>query len=229
MKRIGSAGLFLCLPPAFLLAWFAFAAQAAAQGPVFSQLDRLPELQGKMGNTHKANTATAASGYKYKVLYSFCAAANCTDGANPNGSLIEDAAGNLYGTTFDGGAGRLVSRGGGTVFELRPPKQAGGSWTETVLYSFCSAANCTDGEYPYAGLIQDAAGNLYGTTYQGGANDAAKGGDGTVFELHTSRNRGRRLDGDGALQLLLGGELRERGPQWWSDRGRRGQPVRHHI
>src|SRR5271166_461610 len=99
-----------------------------------------------------ANPIFAAS--TEKVLYSF---QGTPDGANPSyGSLIFDAAGNLYGTTAAGGA-----HGDGTVFELSPG--AGGTWTETVLYNFCSASNCADGAGPYAGLIFDATGNLYGT------------------------------------------------------------------
>jgi uncharacterized repeat protein (TIGR03803 family) len=78
--------------------------------------------------------------------------------------LIRDAAGDLYGTTFQGGASAY-----GTVFQL----DATGK--ETVLYSFTGGA---DGAYPYAGLVRDAAGNLYGTTSAGGAF-----GGGTVFKL----------------------------------------------
>jgi uncharacterized repeat protein (TIGR03803 family) len=99
---------------------------------------------------------------KYKVLHRFKGA---TDGANPNFNLIFDAAGNLYGTTPGGGA-----HGGGTVFKLKPDSD--GSWTENVLYSFCS--NCGDAEYPVGGLVFDAMGNLYGTT---GSQS------GTVFKL----------------------------------------------
>jgi hypothetical protein len=66
----------------------------------------------------------------------------------------------------------MAPPGGGTVFELTP--QAGGGWTEQVLYSFGKGP---DGGNPYAGLIFDAAGNLYGTTAEGGTYSA-----GTVFE-----------------------------------------------
>jgi len=96
-----------------------------------------------------------------KVLYNFTGGA---DGANPNSSLIFDASGNLYGTTYAGGA-----NGDGTVFEVT---QAG---VETVLYSF---AGGTDGANPMSKLSFDAAGNLYGTTFYGGAYGA-----GTVFEV----------------------------------------------
>jgi uncharacterized repeat protein (TIGR03803 family) len=96
-----------------------------------------------------------------KVLYNFTGGA---DGGNPNSRLIFDAAGNLYGTTFGGGANSA-----GTVFKLT---QAG---EETVLYSFKGG---TDGANPIAKLTFDAAGNLYGTTSAGGAY-----GGGTVFKV----------------------------------------------
>jgi uncharacterized repeat protein (TIGR03803 family) len=109
------------------------------------------------------------------VLHSFNH--NGTDGYGSTAGLIFDPAGNLYGTTTGGGtSGGCLATGCGTVFELTP--NGSGGWTETVLYSFCSQANCTDGGLPSAGLVRDAAGNLYGTTEQGGTN-----GYGTAFEL----------------------------------------------
>src|SRR5579863_4118151 len=107
------------------------------------------------------------------VLYNFCAVKNCTDGEQPQAGLIKDTAGNLYGTTKDGGV-----IGSGVVFKLAPPALPGGQWTETLLYSFCLLDGCTDGEYPEAALVQDTAGNLYGTTENGGASD-----DGMAFKL----------------------------------------------
>jgi hypothetical protein len=102
-----------------------------------------------------------------------------------------DANGNLYGTTDLGGTPTGGCPGGtcGTVFELRPPKQKGGSWKEKVLYSFCSQSGCTDGAYPQDRLILDKEGNLYGTTnvggLQGGCNTSGFGGYGcgVVFKL----------------------------------------------
>lgn len=120
---------------------------------------------------------TPLSAVSVKTLYSFCSSGNnCADGSTPYGGVILDSAGNLYGTTYYGGTGQSCSLGGcGTVFELMP---GNGNWTEKVLYSFCSATNCTDGEEPGAGVIFDKAGNLYGTTNRGGAY-----GLGTIFEL----------------------------------------------
>ena len=126
---------------------------------------------GDGGTVYKLDTAA-----HHTVIYSFCSAANCTDGQLPAAGLIQDAAGNLFSTTTAGGENSnpsCGSNGCGTVFKL---DNAG---HETVLYSFCSAPNCTDGAAPQAGLIQDGAGNLYGTTSIGGAN----GGGGTVFKL----------------------------------------------
>jgi uncharacterized repeat protein (TIGR03803 family) len=96
----------------------------------------------------------AAHGASEKVLYVF---QGVPDGSGSTSSLIFDSAGNLYGTTAGGG-----TYGYGTVFKLSP---ASGHWNETVLYSFTGSP---DGEYPFGGLVMDSAGNLYGTTSQGG-------------------------------------------------------------
>ena len=101
------------------------------------------------------------------VLYSF--KNDGADGNNPYAELIFDGSGNLYGTTFRGGA-----HGVGTVFELTPVGD--GTWTETVLHTFIQ--NGIDGAGPIGGLIFDHAGNLYGTTSGGGTFLA-----GTAFEL----------------------------------------------
>ncbi len=97
------------------------------------------------------------------VLYNFCSQPNCVDGEGPASSLVPDGAGSFYGTTQLGGANAY-----GTVFELSP--NGGGGYNETVLYSFCSLLNCTDGNEPTSNLIFDGVGNLYGTACSGGAN-----------------------------------------------------------
>jgi uncharacterized repeat protein (TIGR03803 family) len=104
------------------------------------------------------------------VVYTFTGGGH---GSVPIGGLIADSSGALYGTTGEGGA-----LGMGTVFKLTPPTIAGGTWTEHVLYSFTGGS---DGGNPQAGVVLDASGTLYGTTYQGG-----ECGLGTVFAV--SRN-----------------------------------------
>jgi uncharacterized repeat protein (TIGR03803 family) len=110
----------------------------------------------------------AGGGWKYTgVIWSF--SNNGVDGSEPGyGSLVLDKSGNLYGTTSGGGTNFL-----GTVFELSP--KTGGGWSETILWDFGSGE---DGAFPYAGVIFDTSGNLYGTTFQGGEYD-----DGSVFKL----------------------------------------------
>jgi uncharacterized repeat protein (TIGR03803 family) len=117
--------------------------------------------------------AKATEGWTEKVLYSFVKA---TNGRFPQANLIFDASGNLYGTTTEGGTENCC----GTVFELKA--QSGGGWVETVLHRF----NGTDGQGPYAGLIFDSSGNLYGTTNRGGGTHIF----GTVFKLTPNANEG---------------------------------------
>jgi len=103
------------------------------------------------------------------VLHSF---GGGTDGQTPLGALVFDVSRNLYGTTLEGGS----NYGLGTVYELT--SEANDQWTERILYNFCAVQNCADGAYPNGGLVIDAAGNLYGTTSEGGAY-----GTGNVFQL----------------------------------------------
>lgn len=109
----------------------------------------------------------SGGGWIEKIIWSF---GNGTDGANPEGSLIFDSIGNLYGTTERGGA-----QNSGTVYEL---SEAAGTWTDALLHSFGSTPE--DGLTPLSTLAFDASGNLYGTTQSGGS------GYGTVFELSPS-------------------------------------------
>lgn len=111
------------------------------------------------------------------TLYNFCAQSGCADGASPQAGLVPGVDGNFYGTTLEGGRidGLTCPNGCGTIFRITR------SGTRTTLYNFCSQSNCTDGYYPYAGLVQGADGNLYGTASGGGAGNV-----GTVFKITTS-------------------------------------------
>ncbi len=111
---------------------------------------------------------TALCAWTETMLYRF---GGSSDGANPGyGDLIFDQAGNIYGTTYFGG-----SNAQGVVYKLTP---SNGNWTESAIYLFTGSG---DGGNPYSGVIFDNAGNLFGTTYTGGAH-----GYGTVFELTPS-------------------------------------------
>jgi uncharacterized repeat protein (TIGR03803 family) len=134
-------------------------------------------IQDSAGNLYGTTTGggSAGAGVVYKldatghetILYNFTGGA---DGANPSAGVIMDSAGNLYGTTNGGGA-----TGAGVVYKVDPAGH------ETVLYSFtgiCCGSPTTDGVDPNGGVIMDSAGNLYGTTYWGGA-----AGWGTVYKL----------------------------------------------
>jgi uncharacterized repeat protein (TIGR03803 family) len=160
-------------------------AHTGVQGYSFNQLLYRTKLPGWTGKIHNATAVGAAYAYTYSVHYSFCSSANCTDGKLPQAGLIQDAEGNLYGTTTAGGGNSnssCGSNGCGTVFKLD------NTGHETVLYSFCSPPNCTDGAVPKAGLIQDDAGNLYGTTAGGGNsyNFCPSNGCVTVFKVENT-------------------------------------------
>jgi len=115
---------------------------------------------------------------KLTTIYTFCSQSDCTDGFGPYAGLTQGSDGNLYGTTWWGGA-RGKGNGVGTVYKITPKGKL------TTLYSFCAQANCTDGFYPYGALIQASDGNFYGTTEEGGIDGDCGGfiGCGTVFKI----------------------------------------------
>jgi uncharacterized repeat protein (TIGR03803 family) len=129
------------------------------------------QLGGAYGQGTVFEVTPTKDGWTETIFHSF--ALNGTDGAQPFASLVFDKEGNLYGTTYSGGAYYH-----GTVFALTP------SGTETILHSF--DFNGSDGYYPDAGLVLDDSGNLYGTTTYGGAYGCSEDGCGTVFALTPS-------------------------------------------
>lgn len=110
------------------------------------------------------------------TLYSFRGGAS--DGSRPIGGLIRDGSSNLYGTTAAGGP-----HDKGTIFELSPPSEPGGTWTETVLWEFDPVGGVARGYLPSGNLVMDELGNLYGTTSYGGGSCVC----GVVFELVAPR------------------------------------------
>jgi uncharacterized repeat protein (TIGR03803 family) len=133
---------------------------------------------GSCGGTSGCGTVFQISrsqgGWTETVLHNF--ADSNSDGGEPSGGLVKDAAGSLYGTTQEGGPfnNNCFDGSCGTVFELT---QSGGVWTEKVIYSFSGP----DGGVPLAGVLLDGSGALYGTTWEGGTHNG-----GTVFKLTQS-------------------------------------------
>ena len=145
--------IVLCVLAAFGFADRMAGHAAAAKSLNTSSLGRLLIADASIANT-------------YTVLYSFCSQANCADGDQPFGGLVEDASGNFYGTTYLGGSdsGVCFPYGCGTAFKL----DASGNYT--ILHDFCSQASRAD-----------ASGNLYGATEYacGGGSGSAGGGNAT--------------------------------------------------
>jgi hypothetical protein len=142
---------------------------------------------GYCGTIFKLTPPQAADGtWTEEVLYRF---KGDNDGANPNGGLIFDKAGAIYGTTIVGGGSSPLCDsigfiGCGTVFELQPPAEQGGTWTESLLHRF--RGRPTDGSGPNGNLVLQS-GNLYGTTMGGG-----KWESGLIFKLAPPSQTGGR-------------------------------------
>ena len=172
---VSNAGtIFRITPQGALTTLYSFCAVDCSSGG----LPAARLIQGKDGNFYVTTNLYGANGdgTVFKItpsgvlttLYRFCAEVNCSDGGYPFGGLIQAADGNFYGTTQGG----VTSVSYGTVFKITP------SGVLTTLYSFCAKANCGDGAYPDAGLVQAGDGDFYGTTSGGGAKAW-----GTVFRM----------------------------------------------
>jgi len=123
-----------------------------------------------------ATPAGAAPQYTFKLLHAFCKFKQCTDGSGPNGSLLLDPAGEVFGATSGGGKYHK-----GLVFKLAPE---GKRYTESILHNFCNAS-CSDGPNPAGDLVADKNGVLYGVA---GFCDGPNRG-GTIFSLtHGSKS-----------------------------------------
>jgi uncharacterized repeat protein (TIGR03803 family) len=142
-------------------------------GPtVFDSEGNIYGIENYGGNSLGAVYQLARSGNAWteNILHIFGGAG---DGFYPYGGLVRDAAGNIYGSTSNGGA-----NGQGTIFELT--SNADGTWTYNIIYDFASAGPY-DAEGPYGPLTIDASGSLYGTSQAGGTYDY-----GAVFKLSLS-------------------------------------------
>jgi uncharacterized repeat protein (TIGR03803 family) len=113
------------------------------------------------------------------TVYRFCKRNVCADGAHPYAALVQASDGNIYGTTFAGGANETCFAfelsGCGTVFKMTPNRSL------KTIYSFCAQSDCTDGENPVGPLVQGSDGSFYGSTSFGGASGA-----GTAFKINSA-------------------------------------------
>jgi|CZKD01.1.fsa_nt_gi uncharacterized repeat protein (TIGR03803 family) len=171
---------------------------------------RIPSLRNALLITTLVALSVIANAQTENLLYTFSETTNFW----PQGALLEDGSGNLYGTTRGGGA-----YGVGAVMELSPPAVSGGAWTMTTLYSFVPYGGT--GYVPISDLVKDQAGALYGTTYSGGDPvcncgvvyklnpPAVKGGAWTESVLHgfTGNDIDGRLPGATSLALTTKGAL----------------------
>jgi uncharacterized repeat protein (TIGR03803 family) len=139
---------------------------------------------GANGRGAAFRISRASGKWKYQLLYSFCAKTDCKDGGGPQGKIIFDSAGNLYGVTFNPG----------TVFALMPNADRS-KWSLKTLTRFCAKAGCIDGDTPTGGLtypgaetgaLYDGVSPLYGETFAGGS-----AGEGTIFSLSPEIGTGR--------------------------------------
>ena len=176
MKNTVCMAMMLCMATAITSPAQTFTSLASFDGSngdaVFT-----PVVQGINGNLYGVTDIGGAndSGVVFELtpsgnlttLYSFCSERDCADGQAAVGGLVQSADGNLYGTTFYGGANNV-----GTVFKITPAGQL------TTLYNFCSQPNCADGSYPHTAMIEAGLGTFYGVTEEGGNANV-----GTIFEI----------------------------------------------
>jgi uncharacterized repeat protein (TIGR03803 family) len=172
----GSGTFFKITPTGALTALYSFCAQANCADGSLPGSTLIQATDGTFFGTTQ-NGGVSGVGTIFKItptgalttLYSFCTQTNCSDGEFPDAGLIQATDGNFYGTTAFGG---ILNFNGGTIFRMTP------KGVLSILYRFCSKANCPDGQAPASALVQATDGNFYGTTGYGGAH-----GNGTVFRI----------------------------------------------
>ena len=153
---------------------------------VYGGICALPHhLSSQCGIVFELSPPASAGGtWTETVLYEF--GTNIADGSNPVGNLVRDRLGNLYGVTFYSSSSAEGGTGCGDFYELSPPSQQGGAWTETILYTFQGYVY-NDGCEPMGRLVADAKGNIYGPTALGGglaSSTTPKGfSTGGIFEM----------------------------------------------
>ncbi|HTA25958.1 MAG TPA: choice-of-anchor tandem repeat GloVer-containing protein [Terriglobales bacterium] len=203
--------VFKVTPAGHLTSLYNFCSQSNCADGASPESALLLATDGNFYGTASEAGGNIVGGTVYKItslgklttLYSFCAEDNCTDGASPQGGVVEGVDGNFYGTTRDGGNGPLCISNGycGNVFKMTP------SGAVTTIYNFCSLPNCTDGLLPTTPLVQGTDGNLYGATSQFDTFPA------TIFKITTSGKlttlytfceQQGCTNGDAANALLLG-------------------------
>jgi uncharacterized repeat protein (TIGR03803 family) len=179
----GCGTIFKMTPDGALTTLYSFCSQLPCADGQYPEAGLTQATNGDLYGTTIVGGASQ-SGTVFRItprgalttLHNFATQTNA-DGQFPSGLLVQAANGDLYGTTENGGSDQSSPEGGGTIFKITP------SGTLTTLYSFCSQT-CADGLSPFAGLVQAANGDLYGTTVGGGLGGPCPYNDcGTVFKI----------------------------------------------
>jgi|HubBroStandDraft_6_1064221.scaffolds.fasta_scaffold224528_1 uncharacterized repeat protein (TIGR03803 family) len=177
-----SGTIFKITPTGQLTTLYSFCAQSGCPDGALPQSALVQASDGNFygttvigGAQNQGTVFKITSSGVLTTLYSFCSKTNCTDGTQPNIGLTLGSDGNFYGTTALGGKNACPPYGCGTAFKITS------SGVLTTLYTFCSQANCADGNIPQGLLVQAKDGNFYGTTDGGGANSF-----GTAFKMNAA-------------------------------------------
>jgi uncharacterized repeat protein (TIGR03803 family) len=196
----GCGSIFKVTPAGELTTLYEFCSQANCVDGAYPMGSLMLATNGNFyGTTFIGGTENQGTVFQitpsgqFTSIYSFCYFTNCTDGALPNGGLVQGANGNLYGTTQIGGGGRTANICTSSYYD--PPVGGCGTVFETTLagnlitiYDFCSIEKCPDGAVPVTGLTLGTDGMFYGTTVGGGNTTSicTEPGCGTIFRMSQS-------------------------------------------